>query len=779
MDKDLLIRRLMETFHGELQEHVRTLNDGLLALEGGGPAADQAGRYRAVFRAAHSLKGAARSVGVGPIEDACHHLEEILGAARDGKATPGREVFGLLFEAADAIEEAGMRLRERADLADSPLESLIPRLADLAGGRTAGVIQAATTPLAPDPGVAGVRPRTPVAAPPSSPPGSEDGPQPPRETESLASASELIPEHASGGFVRLPAEKLDDLLTRSGELMVACRRLETRRADLAAIQDLLGRGRATWAGAAKRMRVTAGDDPPQGAAGPPGRRADGAILRVGEHLGRVERELARLAVALKADERQLQGTAGRLDEQVRRVRMLPFAEACQGLARAARDVAQAEGKAVELVVEGGDVELDRSILEGLKDPLNHLVRNAVSHGVEAPEARLRAGKPSAGRVVVSASLRGAQVEVVVADDGAGLDRDALRRHARSRGLPDLPEGQDPAHLIFLPGFSTAAALTSISGRGVGMDVVKTRLEELHGTIDLASRPGRGLRLTMAVPLTLTTLRALLVSAGGQTFALATTHVQKMVRIGPEDLRSVCGREMLAIGGAPLPVFALAEALGLPGRDAPRPAGARRPGLVIAAGERRLALVVDELLAEQEVVVKGLGPRIPRARNLSGATILPSGRIALLLNASGVIRSALSLPSGRAPMLVPGGAAPAARGRLLVVDDSITTRTLERSILEAAGFEVTTAVDGEDAWDILRERRPDLVISDVQMPRMDGYELTQAIRASPRLSGLPVILLTSLATEQDRARGLEVGADAYVVKGAFDQGDLLETIAQLL
>ena len=827
VDKDQLIKRLMATFLEELEEHVRAINQEALALEkeGDGPARGEP--FKCLFRAAHSLKGAARSVGVGAIEDACHHLEEILGAARDGSIPAGPDLFALLFESADAIEEAGMRLREQSDLAGSPLVALLPRLdaaallAQTAPPRPAAYASApdqrtraeelgrevappaikavpsesdllAGVPLAACPPVAGLASTGGQAASGTrddphidqdlDPLGRREGKALDTPTISIKSIPAIDPPHeapaAAGGHVRVPADKLDTLLTRSGELLVARRRLEARAGELATVQELLGRWRAEWAGAAKLLGPILGAEEEDAAPGPIPRRAARSIRRVGENLVRVEKDLERFAAGLTGDGRLLMSAAGRLDEEVRRVRMLPFAEACQGLERAARDVARAGSKGVELVIEGGDVQLDRSVLEGLKDPLNHLVRNAVDHGIEPPDRRRAAGKAPAGRVTVSAALRGAQVEVVVADDGAGLDGEAIRQQARRRGLPEVPEGQDPTHLVFLPGFSTAPIITNISGRGVGLDVVKSRLEALHGTIELASEPGRGTRFTLAVPLTLTTLRALLVSAAGQAFAVASTNVHKLVRVDPADLRPVRGREMLILGGAPLPVAALADVLDLPAREPARGAG-KLLALVVAAGEGRMAFVVDEFLAEQEVVVKGLGPRIRRVRNLSGATLLPSGRVALVLNAAGLIRAAQARAAGASAFRTPAGAAPVARPRLLVADDSITTRTLEKSILEAAGYDVATAVDGEAAWALLQEQGADLLVSDVEMPRMDGFELTRTVRNSPRFARLPIVLFTSRASEPDRARGIEVGADAYIVKGAFDQGDLIETIAQLL
>jgi two-component system chemotaxis sensor kinase CheA len=851
MDRAKLLERLMATFLGELSEHVRTINGELLALEKGPEGPERAERFKTLLRSAHSLKGAARSVDVGLIEETCHRLEEILIAARDGRTAADPGLFALLYAAADALEESGMRLREQSDLSESPLAALLPRLEGVAAG---GLTVSAPPPpfVAPPPSAPAPAPvrtegfsdpllhegggsgwrapsedllPTPHPGPPPQggrekeqpqPPGPASGGRPPEGLEKqpppgpapgpgeparprpsaagpgLAASpgsSPVLPRgHDGGAFVRVPAEKLDALLARSGELLVARRRAESRGEALAGLRDALARWGEEWRASTRDRSPGAGPGPdaaPNGAAAPGPERA---AAQVGERLGWLEKELERFALALAGDQRHLARAAGLLDEEVRRVRMLPFAEACQGLERVVRDAAQAEGKRAALAVEGGDVELDRSVLEGLKDPLTHLVRNAVGHGVEPPEARRAAGKPEAGRVAVTAALRGGQVEVVVADDGAGLDLDALHDALRGRGMVEPADDRDLVDAIFLPGFSTAARVTNLSGRGVGLDVVKSRVEALHGTVAVASEPGRGTRFTLAVPLTLTTLRALLLTAGGQPFVLASAHVEKLVRVDPSEVRTVGGRAVLAQGGAPIPVAPLADLLGLPDDAPARPAGGgpgKRPGAVVVAGDRRVAVLVDELLAEQEVTVKSLGDRVRRVRSVSGATLLPDGRVALVLNPSALTRavpSRAAAATGASPARGSQTArrsAPAARKRLLVVDDSVTTRTLEKGILESAGYEVLTAVDGEDGWRVLERQGADLLITDVEMPRMDGFALTEAVRRTPRFESLPVVLFTSRASESDRARGIEVGADAYIVKSAFDQNDLLETIAQLL
>jgi len=813
VDKAKLITRLMNTFLDELQEHVRALNRESLALEKNPAEAERARRLQELLRTAHSLKGAAHSVDLSLIEQACHGLEDLLAGVRDNRVAFDSELFSLLFAMADSLEEAEMRLREQRDLADSPLGALLPRLEAAVGipalrpfepaprpldagvplaGRDAGEMPAPQPPAAQEAGAPPPVRSTPPAEHSESGGVVRPGDRPPEPSVQPSGASRQpppaalaqLPRAAIAGFVRVPAEKLDALLTYSGELLVARRRVESRTSELDAIREFLGRWKTERRRCDRALRTLKLAEN-GGRCGVPSMAGtgDGKLLprpaavvlgQIDDNLRRLEKDLERFAMVLTSDGRQLDQVADLLDDAVRRLRMLPFAEACQGLDRLVRDLARASGKEVVLLVEGGQVELDRSILEGLRDPLYHLVRNAVDHGIETPDQRQAAGKLAQGRITLAAALRGTQVEVVVADDGRGLDLEAVRQ----QGLGEPPDERDLASCIFLPGFSTASLITSVSGRGVGLDVVKSQVELLHGTIDLSFTAGQGTRFALAVPLTLTTLRALLVEAGEQTFAWASTNVQRLVRIGPDDIRMVGGREMLVNGKSLLPMASLAETLGLPATTAAG-AGGKRPGLIVAAAERRMVFVVDELIAEQEIVVKGLGDRIRRVRNFSGATILPSGRIALVLNAAALIRAAMSQSVGPTPAPVPAMTGSLARKRLLVVDDSVTTRSLEKSILEAAGYEVVTAADGEAGWKLLQERDVDLVITDIEMPRMDGFELTEAIRRSKRSHELPVILISARSSDRDKARGIEVGADAYIVKSTFDQKELLEALGQLL
>ncbi len=816
MEIGKIMERLMATFREELEEHVRHFNEDLMALEKNPPAAEQAERFKTLFRTAHSLKGAARSVNVGPIEAACHHLEGILSGVRDGARVLDAKLFSLLFAAVDAFEEAGMRLREQQELADAPLAALLPYLAAAAEMTADGagapeprpnlsehrqrVTEEQPAPPAPREaqpaaleqfqfpcgGGAGVPPVGGTKVTGGTPVPPHAGRQMEIENALIAANAAPAPAPAArdpgeaSGVVRVAAEKLDTLLARVGELQVAQRRVEARVGDLVALRETVAQWKAEWKRvdhffAKEALAAGAGGAADRGAAALP-KRVAGTLRQAGEKLRALDIALDRLTVTMTGDSRLLDQVTRPLDDEVRRVRMLPFADACAGLDRMTRDLAHALSKDIDLRIDGGAVELDRSILEGLKDPLRHLVRNAIDHGVEPPADRVRAGKPRRATVRITAALRGSLVEITVEDDGRGIDLEGVRAQAGRRKIDAPADAAELARLIFHPGFSTAAIVTDVSGRGVGLDVVKDRVEALHGTVDLSFTAGRGTRFTLTAPLTLTTLRAVLVRAGGRTFAVAGTNVQKMAHAHAADIRTVAGRDTLSCDGVPLALASLGSVLDP--QFTPEDTRDKIPVLIVAAGPARMAFAVDELLTEQEILIKNLGPRIRRVPFVAGATLLPSGRIALVLNAANLVRGALQAGSGAGRR--PAVAAPsAARRRLLVVEDSMTTRALMKSILEAAGYDIVTASDGQAGWQYLQGADVDLVVSDVDMPAMNGFELTAAIRASKRHGELPVILVTARGTDADKTRGVEAGANAYLVKGAFDQRNLLETISQMV
>jgi two-component system chemotaxis sensor kinase CheA len=443
------------------------------------------------------------------------------------------------------------------------------------------------------------------------------------------------------------------------------------------------------------------------------------------------------------------------------MRTLPLSSIVSPLPRAVRDLAAESGKQVELRVVGAETELDRAILEGLSDPLVHLLRNAVGHGIESPEERERAGKPTRGWLELRAEQRGSIVEVTISDDGRGISE---QTHAEARRSGSLTA------VLTQAGFSTASAVSAISGRGVGLDAVKAQAEAFGGSIEVRSEPGQGMQVVLRLPLALALIEVLLVERAGNVYGFPLASVEEAVSLGAT--LSLAGQPAIELRDHSIVLADLAELMGA----APAPQVAHPPVVVLTASGRRVALVCDALLGKEEVVVKSLGRLLAPLSLYLGAAILGDGRIALLVDPAVLVRASAQPRAAEPP---PAAAAPSAP-KVLVVEDSLTIRELQRSILEAAGYRVQTARDGRDALThIDGDGGIDLVVTDVEMPEMDGIELTEMIRAHATQSTLPVVIVTSLGEDDDRRRGIDAGADAYMVKRRFDQHDLLQTVERLV
>jgi two-component system, chemotaxis family, sensor kinase CheA len=489
-----------------------------------------------------------------------------------------------------------------------------------------------------------------------------------------------------------------------------------------------------------------------------------------------------------------------LQERTLQARMVPFGTIAEPLRRAARDLARSLGKAVELELRGQETELDRGVLEQIADPLLHLVRNAIDHGIEPPEARLAAGKPRYGTVRVHATQLGSEVVVTVADDGQGIDLARVRQRAGETGDALDGVGDDEAiYAIFRSGLSTAPAVSEVSGRGVGLDVVRASLASVRGRVEVHSEPGSGSEFRLSVPITLAVLPCLLVEAAGRRFGIPMHSVVSAEAAGwSED--HVEGQVVIRVRDTILPVSDLAATLGVTAGQGDAPAS-DSPAVVVASMTRRHALPVDALLGQRNLVVKDLGRLLPRLALLAGASLEPDGSILLVLDVSGLVDRARWARSAAGPGRPGGGPgasgggsgraaagasspspalpSPAGPASVLVVDDTAVVRELERSILEGAGYRVRTAADGRLALAALADNPADLVVTDVEMPNCDGLELTRAIRAEPGLAGLPVVVVTSRSSEADRRLAMEAGADAYLRKGDLDQRTLLEVVGRLL
>jgi chemotaxis protein histidine kinase CheA len=748
-----LTAELTEIFREEATTRLDRMDEALLALESGDAGGET---IDSLFRNAHTIKGSAGMLGFDDIRSLGHAVEDILAGVREAGVFPP-ELAGPLLRATAALRAqvagsedpidgliddlAAIRVTHpngdaRIPVASAPESAVAAPGVAVPGVREPGVYEPGLhepgppepglpeppepSPAEPgvrEPGVAGPGVREPgVAGPGVREPGVREAPEPSPAELSLpapglsepgvskpgrAGPSQPAPSRAERRTLRVPAEKIDHLLDVVGEVMQQRRRLThslTEEAPLS--QDIA------------------------------------EVLSVGD---RMLNELKDMAVGL---------------------RTLPLASITGPFPRAVRDYAHAAGKSVDFVVTGPDTELDRVILESLSEPLGHLLRNAVNHGIESPQERERVGKPPRGRVEVRAVPRGSLVEIVVADDGRGVSPEVIDEVGREGSLVDV---------LARAGYSTAEEVTDLAGRGVGLDAVKIYAQSLGGSLEVRSEPGRGMEIVLLLPLALALLEVLLFERGGAVYGVPLAAVEEVVTLtGTFTLE---GRPALEVRGRPLPV---ADFAALVGARAP-PLGDLPPALVISAGGRRTVATCDALRGEEEVVVKPLGPIFGGVDGYLGAAILGDGRIALLVEPTMLTRG-----RRRVTGTAPPAAAPAVAPKILVVEDSFTVRELQRSILEAAGYPVVTARDGREALAALdRDPQIALVLTDFEMPELDGLELTRAIRADAARSSLPIIVVTSRGSEDDQRRGIEAGADAYMVKQSFDQQALLATVERLV
>jgi two-component system chemotaxis sensor kinase CheA len=758
-DHDLL-RELRDIFREELADHLASLDRQREVLErADADAAAIQGAFAEVRRAFHSLKGAAGAVDYRSIEQLCHALETQLASAKHARDPAW--VAAITAIAAD---------------------TLLAWAGDLAAGRApgAGALDAAQRSLAslasappPSRGL-GLAIKAEAEVEIEARPGPEAAPSslfvalPPVDVRATAPelrpAAERAPE-----TVRVSPERLGELLSTSEEMLALAGRQESAAARWKPLDDALSELRDTLRRARQTSRA-------EGLGRVPG--GEEVIRRVDRGLAVVQ-SLSAWSIDRQRDDAAAWRTSGNLAREIadrsRALRVVPFGSLEASLDRTAHDAGAAVGKPVEIRLRGGAIEIDRRVRDGLRDPLLHLIRNAVDHGLEAPEVRARAGKSPTGVVEIVASLAGRDLCVTVEDDGAGIDVDAVRRAAAARGIDEATASQaELFSLLYEPGFTTRGVVTPLSGRGVGLDIVRQRVAEMHGRVEVESRPGRGARFTVVVPFDLSIVRGLIVRAGDAPFVIVTTAIVRLSRVTSADLRAAAGRLYLQDASALIPLADLDTVLGLSRRtrsialeDGPRPC------VVLAAGDRRVALRVDALVEERDVVIRPLGARVRRSAFVSGATVIGDGEVAPVLDVADLVRLARPAPSQEA-------AATRVRHRVLVVDDSVTTRQLERSILEAAGYEVDVARDGQEAWELLAAGELfDLVVSDVEMPRLDGFQLVERVRGGARTARLPIVLVTARDSDADRRRALEVGASAYVVKGGFDQEALLDILEQLL
>lgn len=747
-----LLQRLLAMFTVEAEEHVGSVTKTLLELDRGVEPGRLKELIEKTFREIHTLKGAARTVNLAGLVALCHALESLLALMKQGTVALDRPILDLMHASVKAI--AGMVPgggNGPTPSAPANLDSLIAQLNRLTGEAP----PAPPPPMLPPP----APPEATVAAPPA-PPAPPAVPPAPAEatTTQVPTGPARTPARQT---IRVPIAQLDFLLHQAEELITA------KLSGASRVSDLRSLGRDLTERARIRSRLT----------------REAQADHDSQTLTWLGTKLSTLALAADNDARGLAKSVDGLLTGAKQVLMLPAANLLDPVAQNVRELSREQGKDIQLDISGQELELDRRVQEELRDALLHLIRNAIDHGIEPTEERQAKGKPAEGKLSITVSQRdGGKAEIAIADDGRGMDGRKLVAEAIASELLDEEEAENLTagqimSLAFQSGLSTTDGVTDLSGRGLGLAIVQEKVERLGGSITVESTLGAGTTFRLLLPVTMAAFRVVIVAAAGRQFAIPTNRVERVARVPARAVELVEDREIVRVDGKPLALVGLTDLLRMT-LPAPPPADFRHY-LVLAGAGHRIAVEVEQVVGENEVLMKGLGWPLTRVSCIAGAMMLPSGGQGFVLNVHDLLRNALRPDfKGRPARSLTNMAAPA-RKSILIAEDSITARTLFKHVLEAAGYRVRTAVDGMEAWGILNGETFDLVVSDVEMPRMSGFELTAKIRQDSRLGETPVILITSLESREDREHGVDVGASAYIVKKSFDQSDLLNMIGRLI
>lgn len=731
---------MLDLFRIEVETQTRLLAQGLLELEQNPTNAE---RLEAMMRAAHSVKGAARMVDIKPGVRIAHVMEDGLVAAQQGKLILGAGQVDLLLRGVDMLTRIGTA----ADIAAwatthaADLDALEAALATLPSG----------APL----------PSTPTAAPET------------RESKPEPGPSQAASKHPLNSAIRVSAESLNRLMGLAGEVQVEARWLRPyadalvqfkhRHTELISLLDKL-RDALEMAPIDEYARNLLSDT-----------QHKAAVCRqlMGERLNELDEF-----------DRRSHNLASRLNREVIASRMRPFADGVHGFQRMVRDLARSLDKKIQLDIGGLSTKVDRDILEKIEAPLNHLIRNAIDHGIETREQRATTGKPEIATIRLDAVHSAGMLSIVVEDDGRGMDLAELRQKIVKKKLvsPEMAAELSEAELmdfLFLPGFSTREQVTEISGRGVGLDVVHSVVQEMHGIVHATTQPGKGMRFHLQLPLTLSVMRSLLVEIATEPYAFPLAQIHRTLKLPRHAIEVMEGRQYFTLGNQHIGLIAANQVLALEGEP---PEG--EMVCIVVLGERlnRYGLVVDRFLGERSLVVQTLDPRLGKVKDISAAAILESGDPCLIIDVDDLLRSVdILIAGGRLDKIRREGdiQKKKAAKRILVVDDSITVREVERNMLVNRGYYVEVAVDGMDGWNAVRTSEYDLVISDVDMPRMNGFEFVSLIKKDPQLKTLPVMIVSYKDRDEDRQRGLEVGADYYLTKGSFHDETLLDAVADLI
>ncbi|QWR76166.1 hybrid sensor histidine kinase/response regulator [Candidatus Magnetomonas plexicatena] len=712
--------KFINIFVEEAKEHITKITEGLSTLE---KDPSDTENLNAIFRTAHTIKGSARMLKLAPIGEVAHKIEDILDAIKNSEIVVTRQIVSALYKGIDTISELVECAGAGQDISSSGTDvcALLEELLNM-----------------PEDSVDLV----------------EKTPEHEQDTHTQAYQPVKAAE-----TLRINADKLDTLIKLMGEIVTHQRQLKERVTEIKEVMRL---------SKIHSLKLDAlSSEFPQ-------------LDSLSSDAAKINLRAKQLAAELTNDGNVQELLNETLQEVALTMRMVPLSTVFDSFGRTIRDASRALGKDINFTVAGGDTELDKKMVEKIADPLIHMIRNSLDHGIEESSVRRAAGKADIGEIALRAFYDSGNVVIDVADDGAGLAIEKIKNKALQRRLFDetalnAMSDAEVFDLIFYPGFSTASIITDVSGRGVGMDVVKKNIvDELKGTISIESKPGLGTRFTMRVPMTLAIMGVIVFETAGLVFALPKSAVVEIVKVPDTELVDVVMSKALRLREELIPVESLTKVLGLP--DNGNGKHSEVLILVIKISDDKLGLIIDSIVEEENMVIKPFPKHMKNLQLVSGVTVSGKNEVINLLNVSGVIK-AVRQGAGKTRAAVPVAKEHHAI-KILVVDDSINTREIEKSILEAYGYEVDIAEDGIEALEKTGKQKYDVVITDVEMPRLDGFALTQTLRKDVNYAATPIIIVTSREKEVDRQRGIAVGADAYIVKGTFEQTTLLETIRSL-
>ena len=743
--------KFLVRFAEEAREHINKLNEGLFTLE---KTPGDSGTLNAVFRSAHTIKGSSKMMKLSQITEVAHRMEDVLEALREHKISHSKQLADILFKGIDAISDmveniaAGREVR-----ADN--QELCEELKKASKGQ---LQTSMPTNTGSDPSGACKKQAKET---------NSSNERPPAETAVLESAPEED-KRPKAETIRVSADKLDDLVKLMGEIISSQGRLKQRLSEVKGLERIAKKKSEFLAGLGRSL-VTA--------------NTAEALDIVTEHIRAVRslhQKISSLYIGLKDDVNVQALLNTELQERALMMRMVPLSVVFDTLHRLPRDLSNALGKEVDLVIEGGDIELDKKIVEKIADPLVHMLRNSIDHGIETPEERRKAGKPERGSIRLSANCEAGSVLIVLSDDGAGIPLKKIRDRALRKKLMEeerVENMSDPEliDLIFHPGFSTSDIITELSGRGVGMDVVKRNIvEQLRGSIAIETSEGQGTSFHIRLPMSLALMRVLLIAASDKTVAVPVQYISEILNTSEDKLINVVDKKAIRLRSEIIPVIDVSELLDLP--SAGRTINNRLLVIVVQLGNEKLGLIADALLDEKDAVIKPFPAHLKNLKLVSGVIIADNNEIINVMHVPAIVESAKRMKGRSAREPFKEEATPI---NILVVDDSLNTREIERGILESYGYRVSVAQDGLDAIGKASEFKYDLVITDIEMPQLDGFSLTERLRNNVDYKNTPIIIMTSREKEEDKRRGIKAGADAYIIKGSFDQTNLLETVRNLV